>query len=262
MKVRQIFAASACLLVLAAGGCKKQTTGSGSQPAYATIDWANAGAIQGTVHYAKTPAKPIEIDMSQDPACAMAPANYSEEYVVNNGGFANVFIYVKDGLGNKVYAAPAQPVDIDQKGCRYIPHVVGVMAGQPVRITNSDPTMHNVNIAPANSANQGVNLSQGPVSGQNQPQNEVTFRAAELMIPVHCNMHPWMEAYINVAPNPFFAVSDASGRYMIKGLPPGTYTVVADQEQLGQKIATVTVGAQQTATQDFTYGNGPGTTQP
>jgi tRNA A37 threonylcarbamoyladenosine synthetase subunit TsaC/SUA5/YrdC len=76
------------------------------------------------------------------------------------------------------------------------------------------------------------------------------------MIPVRCNNHPWMQAFINVSANPFFAVSDVSGRYFIKGLPPGTYTVVADQEQLGQKIATVTVLAKGTVTQDFTYGDG------
>lgn len=259
----KVVAIVACGLMATLGGCKKQTPAAESGPKtnFTTVDWANAGTIEGTVHYAKTPPKPILIDMSQDPACGLGPANYSEQYVVNHGGFANVFIYVKDGLGNKVYAAPSQPVDIDQKNCRYIPHVIGVMVGQPVRFTNSDPTMHNVHIEPANSENHTVDISQGPAGSGNPPQDETTFRAAELMIPVRCNMHPWMQAFINVAPNPFFAVSDASGRYVIKGLPPGTYTVVADQEQLGQKIATVTVGAKQTATQDFTYGNGPGTVQ-
>jgi plastocyanin len=259
MNTKRWIAAAACLSVAVLGGCKKQSTATETQqPAFTTIDWSNAGTIQGTVHFAKTPPKPIEIDMSQDPACAMGPANYSEQYVVNNGGFANVFIYVKDGLGNRIYAAPSQPVDIDQKGCRYVPHVIGAMVGQPVRFTNSDPTMHNINVAPTVPPNQAVDISQPPKQGQ----DERTFRAAELMIPVRCNIHPWMQAFINVAPNPFFAVSDASGRFVIKGLPPGTYTVVADQEQLGEKTATVSVGGKQTVTQDFTYGNGPGTTQP
>lgn len=258
MKAKGMMVAAACLLVMAAG-CKKQAAGTGTtaQPAFTTIDWANAGTIEGTVHYDKTPPKRILIDMSQDPACGLGPANYSEQYVVNHGGFANVFIYVKDGLGNKVYAPPSQPVDIDQKNCRYVPHVIGVMAGEPVRFTNSDPTMHNIHITPTVPANQAVDISQAPNAGP----DERTFHAPELMIPVRCNNHPWMQAFINVAANPFFAVSDASGRYTIKGLPPGTYTLVADQEQLGQKIATVTVGAKQTATQDFTYGDGPGTTQ-
>jgi plastocyanin len=258
MNTKRWIAATACLCLAALGGCKKQSTTTETQrPAYTTIDWSNAGTIQGTVHYAGTPHKPIQIDMAQDPACGLGPANYTEQYVVNNGGFANVFIDVKDGLGNRIYASPSQPVDIDQKNCRYVPHVVGVMAGQPVRFTNSDPTMHNINIAPTVAGNQAVDISQPP----NQGQDERTFRSPELMIPVRCNIHPWMQAFINVAPNPFFAISDASGRFVIKGLPPGTYTVVADQEQLGQKTATVTVGAKQTVMQDFTYGNEAGTAQ-
>ena len=256
MNRKLLVAAAAGLLVLASG-CKKQATESTPAPSYTAIDYNNAGTIQGTVHYVNTPPKPIEIDMNQDPACTLGPTNYSEGYVVNHGGFANVFIYVKDGLGNRVYAPPAQPVDIDQKGCRYIPHVVGVMVGQPVRFTNSDPTMHNIHMTPTVGGNQAVDISQPP----GHEQDERTFHEPELMIPVRCNNHPWMQAFINVAANPFYAVSDASGRYVIKGLPPGTYTLVADQENLGQKIATVTVGAKQTATQDFTYGNGPGTVQ-
>jgi plastocyanin len=254
MKLRGWVPVAAALLLLASG-CRKQASETASpKPSYTAIDWNTAGTIEGTMHYAGTPPRPIQIDMNQDPACTLGPTNYSEGYVVNKGGFANVFIYVKDGLGNRVYAAPAQPVDIDQKGCRYIPHVVGVMVGQPVRFTNSDPTMHNIHMLPTVAGNQAVDISQPPNSGQ----DERTFRQPELMMPVRCNNHPWMQAFINVAANPFYAVSDASGRYIIKGLPPGTYTLVADQENLGQKIATVTVGAKQTATQDFTYGNGPG----
>ncbi len=244
---------AACVGVLAVAGCKKENAG-GPAPVFTTIDWSTAGAIEGTVHYAKTPPKPVEIDMNQDPACTLGPTNYSEQYAVSNGGgFANVFVYVKDGLGNKVYAAPTQPVAIDQKGCRYIPHVVGVMVGQPVQFTNSDPTMHNIHMVPTVQGNPVVDISQPPSNGQNGAQDERTFAKPELMIPVRCNNHPWMQAFINVVPNPFFAVSDVSGRYMIKGLPPGTYTVVADQEQMGQQTATVTVPAKGTATQDFTY---------
>ena len=93
---------AACVAMLMVAGCKKEST-----TAFTTIDWATAGAIQGTVHYSKTPPQPVQIDMSQDPACTLGPTLYSEQYVVSNdGGFANVFIYMKDGLGNKVYAAP------------------------------------------------------------------------------------------------------------------------------------------------------------
>lgn len=245
----------ACIVLLLLGGCKK-TNGTEAQGTLTTIDWATAGAISGTVHYSGSAPKPVEIDMNQDPACTLGPTNYSEQYAVSNGGgFGNVFVYVKDGLGKKVYAAPSQPVVIDQKGCRYVPHVVGVMVGQPVEFTNSDPTMHNVHMVPTVSGNRAVDISQPPANGQNGAQDERTFAKPELMMPVRCNNHPWMQAFINVSANPFYAVTDVAGRFMIKGLPPGTYTLVADQEQMGQKTATVTVPAQGVATRDFTYGN-------
>lgn len=253
MKTERIVAAMAMgILVLA--GCKSQPVSTSPQEQYTAIDMSTAGTIEGTIHYAKTPPKPVQIDMAQDPACTLGAANYSEGYVVNDGNMANVFIYVKDGLGNKIYAAPAQPVTIDQKGCKYTPHVVGVMVGQAVKFTNSDPTMHNIHMMPTVQGNQSVDISQAPSGGSNQPADERTFRSPELMIPVRCNNHPWMQAFINVSPNPFYAVSDASGKFTIHGLPPGTYTIVADQENLGQQTATVTVGAKQTVTQDFTYG--------
>ena len=251
MKITTILTATAMGAFLVVAGCKSQPAANApQQPQYTAIDMSTAATIEGTVHYAKTPPKPVEIDMAQDPACTLGPANYSEGYVVNHGGFANVFIYVKDGLGNKIYAAPSQPVTIDQKGCRYQPHVVGVMVGQPVVFVNSDPTMHNIHMTPTVQGNQSVDISQPP----NQGHDERKFAQPELMMPVRCNNHPWMQAFINVAPNPFFAVSDADGHYAIHGLPPGTYTIVADQENLGQQTATLTVSANQTATQDFTYG--------
>ena len=148
-----------------------------------------------------------------------------------------------------VFTTSDQPVVLDQKGCRYTPHVIGVAVGQPVEFRNSDPTMHNVHIMPMVDGNDTMDVTEGP---NGQPQWK-QFSKPELMVPVRCNNHPWMQAFINVSANPFYAVTDVAGRYFIKGLPPGTYTVVADQEQLGQQTATVTVPAQGTVTQDFTY---------
>jgi len=239
-------------VLLLAAGCKKQAAPSAPAVHYTAIDWNTAGTVEGTVHYAGTPPKPIQIDMSQDPACTLGPPNFTEGTVVHDGGFANVFVYVKDGLGNRIYAAPSQPVVVDQKNCRYIPHVIGVMVGQPVEWINSDPTMHNIHIMPTVPGNQPVDISQPPSQGNDQR----TFHAPELMMAMRCNEHPWMQGFINVAANPFYAVSDTTGHYVIKGLPPGTYTLVADQEKMGEQTATVTVGAKQTVSQDFTYGSG------
>jgi plastocyanin len=187
--------------------------------------------------------------MSQDPVCISGTPTYTEGYVVSNGDMANVFVYVKSGLGGRVYAPPSQPVVMMQKNCRFVPHVVGVMAGQPVEWINDGSTMLNVHILPTVSGNHSVDFSQLP----SQAGSQRTFAQPELMMPIRCEIHPWMRAFINVAPNPFYAVSSQQGQYVIRGLPPGTYTLVADQENLGAKTAVVTVGPQQAVTQDFTY---------
>jgi plastocyanin len=237
-------------LVLAGAGCKK----SASAPAvsYTQIDVANGATITGTIHFAGKAPAPIEIDMAQDPACSMAGTNMTEQTVVNHGGLANVFVYVKDGLGNKVYPITRTPVVIDQKGCRFVPHVSGAMVGQAVQFMNSDGTMHNVHMTPTAPGNDAFDVSQGPNAGPDTRQ----FHAAELMIPLRCNNHPWMQGFLNVVSNPFFAVSDSEGHYTIKGLPAGTYTLVADHEQMGQQSVTVTVGTKESVGKDFSFGSG------
>jgi len=225
MSMKKALTILCCAIALAGVGCKKsadQNADSGPAKNYVTIDPATAGMISGTIHFDGKPPARIPIDMGQDPV---------------------------DGLGNKAYAAPSTPVVMDQKGCRYIPHVIGVMAGQPIKFTNSDGTMHNVHMTPTLATNQSVDISQPPNGGGETR----TLATPELMIPVRCNNHPWMQAFINVAANPFYAVSDADGHFTIKGLPPGTYTVVADHEVLGTQTATITVASQQTAKQDFTF---------
>ncbi|MBT9331426.1 carboxypeptidase regulatory-like domain-containing protein [Acidipila sp. 4G-K13] len=247
IRIGKSMALAACML-LACAGCRKQS-GDGTAVNFTAIDWNTAGTISGTIHYSGTPPKRVEIDMAQDPACVFGDKNFTEQYVVNHGAMQNVFVYVKDGLGNRVYPVPSDPVVMDQKSCRYIPHVMGVMIGQPVQFTNNDSTMHNIHMMPQADGNQTVDISQPPNAGSDQR----VFHSPEAMIPVRCNNHPWMQAFLNVVNNPFYAVSDAEGHFTIKGLPPGTYTIVADQEKLGEKTATVTVAAKQTAAQDFTY---------
>jgi plastocyanin len=240
------------LLALAACSKKEETPAASpmadqpaAQPAATPIDPATVATISGTVKFDGTAPKASKIDMSQDPACK--GGNEAENVVVNNGDLANVFVYVKDGLGNRTFDVPTAPVVLDQSGCRYHPHVLGVMAGQTVQIKNDDQTTHNIHPTPQN--NREWNESQPPSS----PALEKNFAREEIMLPVKCNQHPWMKMYISVVKNPFYAVTDKDGKYTITGLPPGDYTIAFVQEKLGEQDQKVTVAAKDTKTVDQSF---------
>ncbi len=236
---------AACLLTYTA--CKSGSLGPSKQ--YSQVDYAHGGTVTGVVHFAGTPPKQVMIDMAQDPVCAMGGDDMTDTYVVHNGGLGNVFVYVSAGLGNRAYPIPRAPVVIDQKGCRFHPHVAAAMAGQEVEFTNSDPTQHNVHMDPHAPGNAAFDLTQRP--GANPISRY--FQSPETMIAIRCNNHPWMHSYLNIVGNPFFAVTDAEGHFTIKGLPPGTYTLTAVHEKTGSRTATVTVAANGTAQSSFSY---------
>ena len=238
------------LLLLA--GCSKKEESSSSEsaapaaaPAPTPIDPATVASVSGTVKFDGAAPKPAKIDMSQDPACK--GANQSETLVVDNGNLANVFVYVKEGLGDRTFAAPTEAAALDQQGCRYHPHVLGVMVGQKVDIKNDDPTTHNIHPTPAN--NREWNESQPPKA----PAIEKDFAREEIMLPVKCNQHPWMKMYINVVKSPFYAVTGPDGKYEIKGLPPGDYTLAFVQEKLGEQDQKVTLAAKDSKTVDASF---------
>jgi plastocyanin len=214
-----------------------------------TVDQATAGSVSGTISFEGTVPKSEPIDMSQDPACVMGVApNFAQAYVVSKDGkLANVYVYIKSGFEKYSFDAPKEPVLIDQNGCRYVPHVAGAMVGQTVRVKNSDNALHNVHPAPE--VNKAWNISQQP----HGDDIEKTFTEPELMIPVKCNQHPWMKMYLNISPHPYFTVSATDGKFEIKGLPPGEYTLAALHERLGEKTMKVTVAAKGAKQVDFSF---------
>ncbi len=248
---------SLCLLSLwLLAGCSKkentneeQTTSptSEAQPAAAStpIDPATAASVSGQVKLDGTAPKPGRIDMSQDAACK--GNNQAETIVADGGKLANVFVYVKEGLGNRGFDVPKDPVTIDQQGCRYHPHVLGAMAGQTIEIKNDDPTTHNIHPTPKD--NREWNESQPPKAAP----LEKTFAREEIMLPVKCNQHPWMKMYVNVVKTPFYAVTGDDGKYEIKGLPPGDYTLAFVQEKLGEQDQKVTLAPKDSKTVDTTF---------
>jgi plastocyanin len=206
---------------------------------------ADVGSVSGVVKFNGPVPKPAQIDMAQDPACGTAPA-FDESLVVNNGDLQNVFVYVKSGL-NGGFGMRDEPVVIEQQGCRYHPHVLGALVGQTVKIVNADETTHNIHPMPAH--NKQWNESQLPKA---EPI-EKRFNQPEIMIPIKCNQHAWMKMYLNVVDLPFFAVSGPDGKFEIKGLPPGEYTLAAVHEKLGEQDMKVTVGPKQSKIADFTF---------
>ena len=207
------------------------------------------GRIAGVVHFTGPAPKRIDIDMSMDPACAFGASNMSEPYVIDKDRVANVYIYIKSGVSPTLAVLSTRPVRLDQTGCRYAPHVIALQQGAAVEFTNSDATMHNIHVTPTQSGNPAVDISQAP-KGTAQMEE---FHVAETMIPVRCNNHPWMSAFINVAPNPYFDVTDADGSFSIPRLPPGNYILAAVHEKMGEQDIPVTVTAGGTVTADFTF---------
>jgi plastocyanin len=195
--------------------------------------------------------KNAPIRMNADPICLreVKTPQFMETFVVGGDGksLANVFVYVKDGLGNYVYDTPTETITIDQKECRYHPHVFGMRVGQPLQILNSDPTLHNIHATPK--VNSEFNTGQ-PIQGM---KTNHTFSSPEVMVPFKCDVHGWMNAYVGVLPHPYFAVSDSSGKFALNTLPAGTYTIEAWHERLGAQTQQVTIAEKETKEITFTF---------
>ncbi len=211
-----------------------------------------AGSITGTVNYdGPVPAsmkRPIRMDA--DPACAKMHDEPSmpEALVLGEGQtLGNVFVHIKSGVAAGGHATPSEPVVLDQRGCKYVPHVVGVMVDQPFKILNSDGLLHNVHSLPK--VNTGFNRAMPA----NVKEADYKFTKEEFMFKIKCDVHPWMGAYIAVMTHPYFAVTDADGTFTIDGLAPGTYEVEVWHEKLKTKSATVTISGDEAQTADFTF---------
>ena len=187
--------------------------------------------------------------MNADPICLKEATDTDTNYYVvgADGGFGNVFVYVKEGLEGHTFPAPSDSVTIDQNGCRYIPHVFGIRVDQTLVILNSDPLLHNIHARPISNTEFNIGI---PVPGM---KFERTFTTPEVMVPFKCDVHGWMNAYVGVLDHPYFAVTGENGSFDINNLPPGDYVVEAWHEMLGTQTQNVTVGEKATVELSFTF---------
>ncbi len=213
---------------------------------------ALAATVTGTVIFdGKAPAlRPLAMDA--EPVCMKMHGGKpvaNEMLALGTGNtMGNIMVWVSKGLpAGKTYPAPKTPVVLDQHGCQYVPHVMGIMVGQPYRILNSDGILHNVHTLPK--INPAFNR------GQPATVKEVTtsFPKPEGMFQIKCDVHPWMSAYMGVFTHPFYSVTKTDGKFTISGLDAGTYEITAWHEKLGTQTATVTVGANETKPQNFKF---------
>lgn len=209
-----------------------------------------ASSITGTVTFdGDAPTLP-PLSMDAEPECAAKHTGPvpAEMLVLGNGNtMGNIIVWVSDGLPAGNWAAPTTPVVLDQRGCLYVPHAMGIMVGQPYRILNSDGFLHNIHTLPE------INTTFNRAMPATLTETTTTFGQPEAIFQIKCDVHPWMLAYIGVFDHPFFSVTSSDGTFTISGLPPGTYEITAWQERLGTQTASITVGDSDTTSQDFTF---------
>jgi plastocyanin len=249
--LKRLYAAPLLLLAACGSSTRPATEAEAALPV-AHVDPATAGSISGRVLFDGAPPVMPVIDMSSNPQCERQhhTPQKAETVVVNsNGTLRNVFVWIENGLPPARWTPPAESAKLDQIGCVYSPHVLGIMQGQQLEILNDDPVNHNVH------AESQINP---PWNESEPPRAEHKFKrfdSPEVLFPMTCSVHPWMRSYVAVSPHPFFAVTGGDGTFTLKGVPPGTYTIEAVHEKYGRKESKLTLAPDGSATLDFTYGS-------
>jgi plastocyanin len=249
------FAVCAAALILAGCGTteppKKAAVEAPKQVEYFHVDTATAGSISGTVVFRGAKPARQAISMEAEAGCAALHKGkpvYDEAVVTGkNGALANAFVYIQSGLEGKKFEPTAETANINQSGCMFAPRVLGVRAGETINLKNSDPVSHNIHPVPQN--NREWNEQQSPGT----PDVQHRFGRPEVMIPVKCNVHSWMRAWIGVVDHPYFAVTGADGAFSLKNVPPGDYTISVWHEKLGEQKQQVKVANLGAAEANFAY---------
>lgn len=239
-------------LIGCGGGGGEQSSAEMKKPAAQesmTMSADMTAAITGTIYFNGQAPQPRPLNQDRECRALHEDQFFNEDVVMNaNGTLKNVFVYVKSGLGDRKFPTPSEPVEFDQHGCRYTPHVFGIQTGQTLKILNSDPLLHNIHALPK--TNRPFNFGM-PKQGDVREQS---FKVPEVMVRIKCDVHPWMGAYCGVLDHPYYSVSGDDGTFSIENLPPGDYVIEAWHETYGTMTQTISVGDNETKVADFTFG--------
>ena len=209
-----------------------------------------SATLTGTIVYEGAVPKLPTLRMDADPGCAKKHGEpvKSESLVLGEGNtLANVFVWVKGGVPQGAWPVPSEPIVLNQQGCQYKPHVLGLMVGQPLKVLNSDELLHNIHSLPK------LNSSFNRAMPATVTEAEYSFTKEEVLFKIKCDVHPWMNAWLGVVSHPFFAVSGTDGKFAIEGLPAGTYEIEAWHEKMDARTASVTLGDGEAGMVDFSF---------
>jgi hypothetical protein len=217
-------------------------------PAPKRIDPATAGTISGTVRFEGTPPPRLPIDPTPECAKVRSQPLLTEDLIVTDGKVQNAFLQLDVP---ELYAPPAEAAELEQKGCLFVPHVLGIQAGQPFMLRNGDPFLHNYHTLVRSDwlSPSGV---ENNVAMSKPGARPFDFGFDEGIVAVKCDLHPWSRAWVVIVRHPFFAVSTGDGRFTIRNVPPGEYDLVMHHEkQPADQRARVKVTTGTATTQDF-----------
>lgn len=233
-----------------AGAAAPATVSAITAPVVGKTDWVDSlgtCAVAGAITYKGEAPERAKLDTSSDGKCH-GPDVLDETLIVGEGGAVkNVFVWVSDGLKDYKFETPKEPAVLTQKGCTYVPHVLGVMEKQTLTILNEDETTHNVHSF--SKKNKGFNQAQ-PMGA---PALDKVFKRDEGLFQIKCDMHSWMGCWVAVVETPFFAVTDDAGKYDLGKLPPGTYEISFKHESLGTQKKSITVAGDAASTVDISF---------